>query len=74
LLAKFDQGDREIDDMLRVVIDKLDSLNLKSQNLGTEISKQQRMISKMGQNIETSWKKLDKKDSELSKILTQYKK
>lgn len=60
--------------MLRVVIDKLDSLNLKSQNLGTEISKQQRMINKMGQNIETSWKKLDKKDSELSKILTQYKK
>ena len=38
LLAKFDQGDKEIDDMLQVVIDKLDSLHLKSQNIGTQLS------------------------------------
>ena len=60
--------------MLEVVITKLDSLSIKAQNIGSEINKQNKLLTKMKTNVDTSWKKLKKKDSELAKVLKEYRK
>jgi hypothetical protein len=38
LLDKFDQGDKEIDKMLMLVVDQLDRLKLHAEGIGTQIN------------------------------------
>ena len=40
LLAKFEENDKEIDEMLEGVIDQVDRLNLQAQGLNTQIKNQ----------------------------------
>ena len=73
LLKKFEEGDREIDAMLEVVVEQLDRLKLHAEGLGTKIDNQKQLISKVGKKTEQSWHRLRQKDSALQSVLDTYR-
>lgn len=74
LLKKFEQGDKEIDEMLKVVIQQIDKLHLYAEGITGELDIQQKLIKKQRAKIEKSWVVLSKKDSDLKKTLFNYRK
>lgn len=73
LLAKFDQGDKEIDQMLLVVVDQLDRLKYHAEGIGQEINTQSKMMKKLHKKVDNSWHLLSKKESDLEKTLQEYR-
>ena len=74
VLKKFEENDKEIDNMLEGIIDQLDRIKLQAENLGKGIDHQTKLRENLGKKINISWKKLEKKDSDLKKVLTGYRK
>ena len=60
--------------MLEGIIDQLDRIKLQAENLSKGIDHQSKLRENLGKKINISWKKLDKKDSDLKKVLHGYRK
>ena len=73
ILKKFEENDREIDEMLSVVVQQLERIKLHAENIGTGIDRQQKLAKNLHKKIDVSWKKLQKKDSDLKKVLDNYR-
>lgn len=60
--------------MLDVVIDQLDRIALHEENIRVEIDDQEKLIKRVNNNAENARAGLEKKNSEMFKLLTDYRK
>ncbi|CDW76848.1 snare domain containing protein [Stylonychia lemnae] len=74
LMKKFDENDQEIDDMLDKVIEMVDVINIKAQNIGTSIKTQAELIKQVNNKAEKARKRLQKRASALQDVLEKYRK
>ena len=65
LMKKFEDNDKEIDQMLEGIIDQVDRIKLQAQGIGTQINRQDKLLKQLRTRVDTSWGKLEKKNSDL---------
>lgn len=73
-LAQIQQNDKEIDDMINIIGDGLDTLKDIATNMGDELKKQEQKINDIDKNMDTQQEKLDKNNKQLNKLLDEVKK
>ncbi len=73
LLSKFEDNDKEIDQMLDQVIAGVDKLKYLAQDINTAIMTQQDLIKKVNNKAEKARIRLQKRSSELQGILDKYR-
>ena len=59
--------------MLSVVLKQLDKLKLTAQGMQEAIGNQGKLIKKLNQRVEVSWRRLEKQDSAMQKVLIEYR-
>eukprot|EP00347_Sterkiella_histriomuscorum_P002738 403366994 len=74
LMKKFEENDHEIDEMLDKVIEMVDIIHFKAQNIGTAITTQAELIRQVNNKAEKARKRLQKRASALSDVLEKYRK
>lgn len=73
-MAQIQQNDKEIDDMINIIGDGLDTLKDIATNMGDELKKQEQKINDIDNNMDTQQAKLDKNNKQLNKLLEEVKK
>lgn len=73
-MAQIQQNDKEIDDMINIIGDGLDTLKDIATNMGDELKKQEQKINEIDNNMDTQQAKLDKNNKQLNKLLEEVKK
>lgn len=73
-MAQIQQNDKEIDDMINIIGDGLDTLKDIATNMGDELKKQEQKINDIDKNMDTQQAKLDKNNKQLNKLLDEAKK